>query len=641
MSDKYMKNLTFANIAKACEGTYIGDETLLDTTITGAVIDSRQVKEGYLFIPIKGERVDGHKFIPTVFEQGAAIVLSEHELKDPAGPYVLVESTTDAMKKLAAFYRKSLDIKVVGITGSVGKTSTKEMISSVLEQKYSVHKTAGNFNNEIGLPLTIFGIRESHQVAVLEMGISDFGEMHRLSTMSCPDVMVITNIGYCHLEFLGDRDGVLKAKTECFEHMMPDAVAVLNADDDKLATVQTVNGKPAIYYGKESASGVHKSVYTTNIENLGFDGMKAHFVTPEGEFDAQIHIPGEHNVYNAMAAAAVGLQLGLTIAEIKSGIEKAETIAGRTNFIKTHGMTVIDDCYNANPVSMKSSIEVLSHAKGRTIAVLGDMGELGSDEKKLHHEVGEAVGENHIHTLFAAGELAKEYAAGAAEKSSDVDIHYFEDRETMTQELLSYVKEGDTILVKASHFMEFPKVVEALSKERKIMAQNPIVTITMENGDVIKAELYPEIAPNTVNNFISLINHNFYDGVCFHRVIKGFMLQGGDPDGNGTGGPGYEIKGEFTHNGFKNDLKHTAGVLSMARTMIPDSAGSQFFIMHQDAPHLDGEYAAFGKVIEGMDVVNKIAEVRTDYMDKPLEAQVMKTVTVETFGVDYPEPETV
>lgn len=338
------------------------------------------------------------------------------------------------------------------------------MISSVLEQKYSVHKTAGNFNNEIGLPLTIFGIRESHQVAVLEMGISDFGEMHRLSTMSCPDVMVITNIGYCHLEFLGDRDGVLKAKTECFEHMMPDAVAVLNADDDKLATVQTVNGKPAIYYGKESASGVHKSVYTTNIENLGFDGMKAHFVTPEGEFDAQIHIPGEHNVYNAMAAAAVGLQLGLTIAEIKSGIEKAETIAGRTNFIKTHGMTVIDDCYNANPVSMKSSIEVLSHAKGRTIAVLGDMGELGSDERKLHHEVGEAVGENHIHTLFAAGELAKEYAAGAAEKSSDVDIHYFEDRETMTQELLSYVKEGDTILVKASHFMEFPKVVEALSK---------------------------------------------------------------------------------------------------------------------------------------------------------------------------------
>ena len=158
------------------------------------------------------------------------------------------------------------------------------------------------------------------------------------------------------------------------------------------------------------------------------------------------------------------------------------------------------------------------------------------------------------------------------------------------------------------------------------MAQNPIVTITMENGDVIKAELYPEIAPNTVNNFISLINHNFYDGVCFHRVIKGFMLQGGDPDGNGTGGPGYEIKGEFTHNGFKNDLKHTAGVLSMARTMIPDSAGSQFFIMHQDAPHLDGQYAAFGKVVAGMEVVDKIASVRTDWNDKPTTPVKMKTV---------------
>ncbi len=168
---------------------------------------------------------------------------------------------------------------------------------------------------------------------------------------------------------------------------------------------------------------------------------------------------------------------------------------------------------------------------------------------------------------------------------------------------------------------------------------NPIVTIEMENGDIMKAELYPEIAPNTVNNFISLINKGFYDGVIFHRVIKGFMLQGGDPQGTGTGGPGYSIKGEFSHNGFTNELKHTPGVLSMARTFIPDSAGSQFFIMHQTSPHLDGEYAAFGKVIEGMDIVNKIAEVTTNYADKPLEDQRMKKVTVDTFGITYPEPE--
>ena len=168
---------------------------------------------------------------------------------------------------------------------------------------------------------------------------------------------------------------------------------------------------------------------------------------------------------------------------------------------------------------------------------------------------------------------------------------------------------------------------------------NPIVTFEMENGDIMKAELYPEIAPNTVNNFISLVQNGFYDGLIFHRVIRGFMIQGGCPDGNGMGGPGYCIKGEFSHNGFQNDLAHTPGVLSMARTMMPDTAGSQFFLMHKTSPHLDGEYAAFGKVIEGLEIVDKIANVRTDYSDRPLEKQQIKSMTVETFGVDYPEPE--
>ena len=171
------------------------------------------------------------------------------------------------------------------------------------------------------------------------------------------------------------------------------------------------------------------------------------------------------------------------------------------------------------------------------------------------------------------------------------------------------------------------------------MAQNPVVTFEMADGGNVKAELYPEIAPNTVNNFVSLVKKGFYDGLIFHRVINGFMIQGGDPEGTGMGGPDYGIKGEFSQNGFRNDLKHTEGVLSMARSMMPDSAGSQFFIMHKTSPHLDGAYAAFGKVTEGMDVVNAIAETATDYSDRPLEPQVMKTVTVETFGVDYPEPE--
>lgn len=172
------------------------------------------------------------------------------------------------------------------------------------------------------------------------------------------------------------------------------------------------------------------------------------------------------------------------------------------------------------------------------------------------------------------------------------------------------------------------------------MAQNPIITITMENGDIMKGELYPEIAPNTVNNFISLIQQNYYDGLIFHRVIKGFMLQGGCPEGSGMGGPGYQIKGEFSSNGFKNDLKHTPGILSMARSMAPDSAGSQFFIMHQTSPHLDTSYAAFGKIIDGMDIVNKIAETDTDYSDRPVETQKIASITVDTFGVEYPEVET-
>ena len=171
------------------------------------------------------------------------------------------------------------------------------------------------------------------------------------------------------------------------------------------------------------------------------------------------------------------------------------------------------------------------------------------------------------------------------------------------------------------------------------MAANPIVTITMENGDVMKAELYPEIAPNTVNNFISLVKKGYYDGLIFHRVIRGFMIQGGCPQGTGTGGPGYHIKGEFSYNGFKNDLKHTPGVLSMARTMMPDTAGSQFFLMHEASPHLDGQYAAFGKVTEGLEIVDKIARVRTDFSDRPMVKQVIQSMTVETFGVEYPEPE--
>lgn len=466
----YMPNMTLENIARACEGTYVGSDEFYKELVTGVTIDSRKVEDGFLFIPIKGERVDGHDFIPQVFDQGAICVFSERALENPKGPYILVDSTAQALKQLAAFYRSSLDIKVVGITGSVGKTSTKEMIASVLSQKYSVLKTAGNYNNEIGLPLTVFNIRAQHEVAVLEMGISDFGEMHRLAAVATPDLCVITNIGLCHLENLGTRDGILKAKTESFDHLNINGMAILNGDDDKLSTKKEVNGIPPIFYGVNQEPALDengnpmatKQVYATDLVNLGFEGTKATIHTPQGAVTVTIPIPGEHNVYNALAATAVGLKLGLTIEEIAKGIETAETIAGRTNFLHLKEVTVIDDCYNANPVSMAASLDVLSYAKGRSIAVLGDMGELGANEKALHAGVGKVVGEKQITALFAAGALAKEYAEAAKACNPECEVFYYPEREDMTKALLSYVQPGDSILVKASHFMEFPEVVKAL-----------------------------------------------------------------------------------------------------------------------------------------------------------------------------------
>ncbi len=462
-----MKNMTLENIEKACGGRYIGTEAEKKREVLGVVIDSRQVESGYLFVAIPGEKVDGHKFIPDVFAKGAAAVLSEQQLEDPAGPYILVESTTKALRDLAEYYRKSLDIKVVGITGSVGKTSTKEMIASVLSEKYRVLKTEGNYNNEIGLPLTIFKIRAEHEVAVLEMGISEFGEMHRLATMANPDICVITNIGLCHLENLKTRDGILKAKTESFAHLKKDGIAILNGDDDKLSTIRQVGDKEPVFYGMEEKmeyrEDAKKSVYATGVENLGLYGMKARIHTPEGERDVRIPIPGEHNVYNALAATAVGLSLGLSLDQISSGILKAKTIGGRTNLLNTGSMTVIDDCYNANPVSMKASIDVLATAEGRKIAVLGDMGELGENEKKLHYEVGEYLAKKEINVLFCAGELSEEIAKAAQKESKTCEVYYFKTRDALLEQLLPFLKKGDTVLVKASHFMEYPKIVKALT----------------------------------------------------------------------------------------------------------------------------------------------------------------------------------
>ena len=348
---------------------------------------------------------------------------------------------------------------MVGITGSVGKTSTKEVIASVLAQKYNTLKTQGNFNNELGLPLTIFRLRDEHEMAVLEMGISDFGEMHRLAKIARPNTCVITNIGLCHLEFLKSRDGILKAKTEIFDYLQPDGHIILNGDDDKLVTVQEAKGIKPVFFGVEN----HQGIWADEIKPEGLKGISCCIHAGEESFSVLIPVPGRHSVYNALAATAVGLTYGLTIEEIRRGIESLQSVSGRFHIIETPKYTVIDDCYNANPISMKASLDVLTDALGRKVAILGDMGELGADERKMHQEVGKYAAEKEIDVLLCVGELSTDMAEAAKAVNSKTQVRHFTNKENLMKEIPEILEKGDTVLVKASHFMEFGEIVEKLS----------------------------------------------------------------------------------------------------------------------------------------------------------------------------------
>lgn len=455
-----MKNLTLRNLAKVCNGIWHGQDDLLDQEISAITTDSRKIEKDCLFVPIVGERVDAHRFIPDVMSKGALATLSERELPDAEFAYIKVESSLQAVKDIAEFYLEQLQIPVVGITGSVGKTSTKEVIASVLKEKYRTLKTQGNFNNELGLPLTVFRLRDEDEIAVLEMGISDFGEMTRLTKIAKPDTCVITNIGTCHLENLGDRDGVLKAKTEIFQSMKPNGHIVLNGDDDKLATVREYNGVKPVFFGLDDK----RDVYADQIESRGLKGVACRIHLGKDTFDVLVPIPGIHMVYNALAAAAVGRIYGLTIEEIKKGIESLETIRGRFKMIETDKFLVVDDCYNANPMSMKASLDVLHDGEGRRVAILGDMGELGEDEVALHEGVGIHAASCGIDACVCVGELAHHIAEAARKANPDFTVYYEKSRESLLEHLTDYVQKGDTILVKASHFMKFEEVVKALEE---------------------------------------------------------------------------------------------------------------------------------------------------------------------------------
>ena len=444
-----MKPITLKEIATSCSGQLFGDENV---NVTSIVTDSRQVKSGTMFAAIKGERVDGHRFIEQCINSGAVCALVEDKPQIDCN-YILADSTLTALKKIAEYYRSLFSIPFIGITGSVGKTSTKEMISSVVSQKFSVHKTQGNFNNELGVPLTLFGLEESHEIAVIEMGISGFSEMTRLATMVRPDISVITNIGYCHLENLIDLDGVLKAKTEMLEFLHPNGRMFFCGDDEKLYTVKEHNGIKTNFYGFDDKNEYKAQIIETDL----LKGILCRLHLKSGVIECTVPSVESHMVSNAMCAAAIGEHLGMTLEQIKRGIESYKTVGSRSNVIRKADITLIDDCYNANPTSVRASVSSLAKFEGRKVAVIGDMKELGKNENELHFDTGKFIKDKGIDVVVAVGELCKHLFDGA-----DKNGYYFETVEECCNNITDIIKKGDTVLVKASHSMHFDKIVEKL-----------------------------------------------------------------------------------------------------------------------------------------------------------------------------------
>lgn len=473
-------NLTVREIAEACGGKLVlGENEKDDTNVTSVVVDSREVTSGSVFIAVPGERVDGHSFVTAAFSAGAALALVNKSPETLAaevgkavsgwGSYVLVENTLQALKRVAEYYREKLDVKVVGITGSVGKTSTKEFVAGVLSEKYRVLKTEGNFNNEIGVPLTLLRIQPEHQVAVVEMGISEFGEMHRLSKMAKPDICVITNIGQSHLEHLKTRDGILKAKSEIFDFMAPDGEVCLNGEDDKLAPLRDVKGHKPHFFGMGGSPG--QEVAASNIVSHGLWGSDADIRMGDASVKVHVPLPGAHMVLNAVAAACVAKLLGLTPEQIAAGVGKIESVSGRNHLVRLPRYTLIDDCYNASPSSMQAALDLLDLADTEKVAILGDMFELGEETSgKFHRQVGAYAAAKGIDRILCVGELSRdlfEEACSTAENTRQI-VHFptlDALLERLKEEREEYVPTGCTVLIKASHAMEFERVVALLKQE--------------------------------------------------------------------------------------------------------------------------------------------------------------------------------
>lgn len=452
-----METLKISEIIDCIDG---GQKNIIgEVEISGVSTDSRNISKGELFVALLGKNFDGNDYLDEVFRKGAAAAVVSKEV-DKGYPVIVVDDTLEALKKIAACYKKRFPIPVVAVTGSTGKTSTKEMIASVLKEKYNLHKTQQNFNNEIGLPHTLFNLNREHEISVLEMGMNNPGEIQRLAFMARPSVGVITNIGTAHIENLGSRENILKAKMELTTYFGPDNVLVINSDDEYLSKIGNRD------YKIIGVSIEGKGDYNAeNINNLGEDGIEFACRIRGEKHEFKINLPGIHNVYNALFAIAVGDMYDVDIDEMQSGILKFNPGKMRMDIIDVKGsIKIINDCYNANPDSMKAALDVLAaYGNKRKIAVLGDMYELGKYSEEGHRETGRYANDK-CDIIIAVGEMA---GFIFEECKGSIESYYYKTKEEACNKLKNLIKPGDAILIKASRAMNMEVITNFIIDDRK------------------------------------------------------------------------------------------------------------------------------------------------------------------------------
>jgi len=455
-----MQPMTIQEIAAAVEGVWWNPRETTES-VTAVCTDSRKITPGCLFLPWVGEKFDGHDFIDAALEAGAAGCLCAKLPQNIRSDkfYIKVNDTRLALRALASAYRDRFDIPVVQITGSVGKTTTKEMVAAVLGARYKVLKTEGNFNNDIGTPLTLLNLAPEHEAAVIETGMNHFGEIEYLGAMVRPDVAVISNIGDAHIEYLGSREGILQAKCEIFEHLKEGGIAVLNGDDSLLDTVNVP------FKTIRCGQGDDSQVRVTEIADHGVEGITCTVETEQETYDLTIPAPGEHMVYSASIAVAVGEALGLDREEIIRGVAAYEPTGSRMRVVRLpEDRILLDDCYNANPQSVTAALEVLAKTDcDCRVAVLGDMGELGDLTDQAHYNMGALAAMLGIDCVVAIGEKAARIADGTALGGGEV--LYFVTKEEAIDTLMELLEPNTVMLVKASHSMQFGALVSRLQKE--------------------------------------------------------------------------------------------------------------------------------------------------------------------------------